>query len=74
LEQLRAEIDSLREIGELSDREVEARIEERMKALIAWENILKIKEETLTQKELQLDLQFEKIEQISTEIERIENE
>ena len=74
LEQLRAEIDSLREMGELADTEVEARIEERMKALIAWENILKIKEETLTQKELQLDLQFEKIEQISTEIERIENE
>ncbi len=74
LEQLRAEIDSLREIGELSDREVEVRIEERMKALIAWENILKIKEETLIKKELQLDLQFEKIEQISTELERIENE
>jgi len=74
LEQLRAEIDSLREMGELADTEVEARMEERMKALIAWENILKIKEETLTQKELQLDLQFEKIEQISTELERIENE
>ena len=74
LEQLRAEIDTLREMGELADTEVEARIEERMKALIAWENILKIKEETLTQKELQLDLQFEKIEQISTELERIENE
>ena len=74
LEQLRAEIDSLSEIGELTDTEAEARIAERMKALIAWENILKIKEETLTQKELQLDLQFEKIEQISTELERIENE
>jgi TolA-binding protein len=74
LEQLRTEIDSLRELGELSDSEVEARLEERMKALIAWENILKIKEETLTQKELQLDLQFEKIERISTELERIENE
>jgi TolA-binding protein len=74
LEQLRAEIDSLREMGELADSEAEVRLEERMKALIAWENILKIKEETLTQKELQLDLQFEKIEQISTELERIENE
>jgi TolA-binding protein len=74
LERLRAEIDSLREMGELSDIEAAARIEERMKALLAWENILKIKEETLAQKELQLDLQFEKIEQISTELERIENE
>ncbi len=74
LEQLRAEIDTLREMGELAESEVEARIEERMKALVAWENILKIKEETLTQKELQLDQQFERIQQISTELERIENE
>ncbi len=74
IELLRTEIDTLKELGELAESEREVQIEERMKALIAWENILKIKEETLTQKELQLDRQFERMQQISAEFERIENE
>jgi TolA-binding protein len=74
IEKLRTEIDALREIGEQPGTEETGAVEERMKALIAWENILKLKEETLNQKEQQLDQEFERIQQLSEELEQIENE
>lgn len=74
IEQLRSEIDILKEMGEGIDEEGDVQIEEKMKALIAWENILKLKEETLNQKELQLDREFERIQRLSEEFERIDHE
>jgi TolA-binding protein len=74
IELLRTELDVLKEMGESMGDEREANLEERMKALVAWENILKIKEESLNQKEVQLDQEFERIQQLSNEFERIEIE
>jgi tetratricopeptide (TPR) repeat protein len=74
IQRLRAEIDALQVSGEKPGEEEELQLEERMKALIAWENILKIKEESLNQKELQLDQEFERIQRLSKELERFDYE
>ena len=73
IQQLRIEIDELQKMGEVTDEEGSAQLEERMKALIAWENILKIKEESLNQKELQLDQEFERIQRLSEGFERFDD-
>jgi TolA-binding protein len=69
-----SEIDDLKELGESVDAESEEQIEEKMKALIAWENVLKVKEETLKQKELQLDQEYERIQKINAEFGQIDEE
>jgi tetratricopeptide (TPR) repeat protein len=74
IQRLRAEIDALQLLGEKAGEEDESQLEERMRALIAWENILKIKEESLNQKELQLDQEFERIQRLSNELERFDYE
>jgi TolA-binding protein len=74
IQQLRIEIDELQGMGEVADEEGAAQLEERMKALIAWENILKIKEESLNQKELQLDQELERIQRLSEGFERFDDE
>ena len=74
IQQQRIEIDELQRMGEVTDEEVSEQLEQRMKALIAWENILKIKEESLNQKELQLDQEFERIQRLSEGFERFDDE
>ncbi|RKX96957.1 MAG: hypothetical protein DRP54_09605 [Spirochaetes bacterium] len=63
IEYLRTELENLKEAqkGEL---------EERIKALVSWENFLKVKEDALRQKEIELNSQFEWIEKIKKELEK----
>jgi len=71
---LRTEIINLKEMGEGTGEEKELQIEEKLKALVSWENLLKIKEESLNQKERQLDQEYERIQTIITELERTDDE
>jgi TolA-binding protein len=71
---LRTELNNLKEIGKGSGAEKEAQIDEKIKTLTAWENILKVKEEALNQKELELNRGLEDIEKIISELEKKANE
>jgi TolA-binding protein len=74
VEMLESEINALKEIDEVTEDESAAQIEEKMEALIAWENILNLKEEALNQKEVQLDQEFERIQELSEQMEQIPDE
>jgi TolA-binding protein len=69
VEMLESEINALKEIEEGTEDERVAQIEEKIEALIAWENILNMKEEALNQKEMQLDQEFARIQELSEQLE-----
>ncbi len=69
VEILESEINALKEIKEGTEDERAAQIEEKIEALIAWENILNLKEEALDQKEVQLDQEFERIQELTKQME-----
>ncbi|MGQ9616113.1 MAG: tetratricopeptide repeat protein [Spirochaetota bacterium] len=71
---LQTELNNLKEIGKGSGVEREAQIEEKVKALNAWENILRVKEEALNQKEKELNSKLESVEKIISELEKKANE
>jgi len=71
---LKTELNNLKEIGRGSGVDKEAQIEEKVKALTAWENILRVKEEALNQKEQELNRGLENIEKIISELEKKANE
>ena len=58
---LKTEINNLKEIGAGSLAETEKRIQEKINALVSWENVLRLKEIVLKQKELDLDQEFERM-------------
>jgi len=69
LDSLNTEIESLKEMESSSVAELELRIRERINALISWENVLKIKERALNQKEKELLLEYEKLKKIESMLE-----
>ncbi len=71
---LHTELNNLKEVGAGSEDERKAQIEEKVKALIAWESILKVKEEALNQKEEKLNRGIERVESIISELEQQANE
>ena len=58
---LKTEINNLKEIGAGSLAETEKRIQEKIDVLVSWENVLRLKEIALKQKELDLDQEFERM-------------
>ena len=58
---LKTEINNLKEIGAGSLAETERRIQEKIDVLVSWENVLRLKEISLKQKELDLDQEFERM-------------
>jgi len=71
---LRREITNLKEIGEGTSDEKQQQIEEKINALISWENILRVKEDALGRKEQLLNNELERLEQISSKVERTADE
>jgi TolA-binding protein len=71
---LKTEINNLKEIGAGSLAETEKRIQEKIDALVSWENVLRLKEISLKQKELDLDEEFERIIKIKDLYQRDEPE
>lgn len=68
IDQLNSEINNLKEIGKGTLEEQEKQIQEKINALISWENLLKIKEKALIQKEGELNTEYEKIQKINNEL------
>ena len=71
---LRMELTNLKEIGEGTSDEKQQQIEEKINALISWENILRVKEDALSRKEKLLNDELERLEQISSKVERTADE
>ena len=74
IDYLQTEINNLKEVGVGTLAEKEKQIQEKINALISWENILKLKENALSQKEEDLDKEHEKIIKIKKELEEGSNE
>ena len=69
IEYLKTEINNLKEVGSGTSEERLKQIQEKIKALVSWENVLRIKEESLNQKELELDRQYEAILKVQETLE-----
>lgn len=74
IDYLKTEINNLKEVGVGTLAEKEKQIQEKINALISWENILKLKENALSQKEEDLDKEYERIMKIKKELEEGSNE
>ncbi|KPJ89388.1 MAG: hypothetical protein AMS17_02160 [Spirochaetes bacterium DG_61] len=66
---LTGELEHAKEIESTGLEAQESQLLERINALISWENILRIKEQALAQKEKSLKLGFEKLKKIESTIE-----
>ena len=69
IDNLRSENENLKEIGKGNNEEIQKQIDEKVKAFMAWENMLKIKEKVLDEKEQKLNEGFGKIYRINQMIE-----
>lgn len=69
IERLNTEIDGLKEIGSSSMEEQELQIRDRINALTSWQNVLRIKERALSQKERELILEYEKLKKVESMLE-----
>jgi TolA-binding protein len=61
---LKTEINNLKEIGAGSLAETEKRIQEKIDVLVSWENVLRLKEIALKQKEIDLNQEYERLVKI----------
>ena len=73
IDYLKIEINNLKEVGGGTLTEKEKQIQEKINALISWENILKLKEDALNQKEEDLDREHERIIKIKKALEEGRN-
>ena len=73
IDYLKTEINNLKEVGVGTLAEREKQIQEKINALISWENILKLKENALNQKEEDLDQEYDRIIKIKKELEEGRN-
>jgi hypothetical protein len=73
IDYLKTEINNLKEVGVGTLAEREKQIQEKINALISWENLLKLKENALNQKEEDLDQEYERIIKIKKELEEGRN-
>ena len=62
-------VENTQEVESAGFEAQESQIHERIKALMSWENVLRIKEQALAQKERNLKLGFEKLKKIESTIE-----
>ena len=73
IDYLKTEINNLKEVGVVTLAEREKQIQEKINALISWENLLKLKENALNQKEEDLDQEYDRIIKIKKELEEGRN-
>jgi TolA-binding protein len=66
IDQLNTELQTLREIGKGTQKEREQQLQEKVQALAFRENLLRIKEEALSQKEIELKKLYENLREISS--------
>jgi len=65
IDQLNTELQTLRELGKGSQKEREQQLQEKVQALAFRENLLRIKQEALSQKEIELKKLYENLREIS---------
>ncbi len=74
IDYLKTEINNLKAISRETGEEQEKEIQEKIMALISWQNILGIKEKALNKKEEELNIEYERIMSIKRELEGNGNE
>lgn len=69
VDQLKTQIDTLKRIAEASEDEEGMVIQEKLQVLASWENLLGLKEQALTEKERELDREYEWIVRVKKQLE-----